>query len=445
MSKKPNYLKISNLKNRPKCLAPWLQMWAKVMPQGYDIKPCCVYEDEFNTDSIEEYLNSDELKELTKTLEKGELPPGCWRCTNGDNEWIRYEKYVKKGKELAKLEDIKEIFKDVDDQFTMLDIRPGNLCNLKCRMCNSSSSTEIAKENAVMKEDKELLQGLEELYKDSASLPLLTEKKEYFKKYSDHTYSQTETHQNRIDQLFNYAKLHRLKLLGGEPSIDPAIISIMQHLIDKGYSNDSSAATHHGKFQLQIVTNMTNVNKVWKDYFKKLNVKITASVDGAGRTFEYQRYPAKWKTIERNIKAIKPAERGENISMNIVMTNILYLDIKHWIPELQKLQNETADFNINFIECPFPKHMSINIIPQKYKKMILKDIKYLIDGGKCKGQVEKILKQSEKELTKSMFREGNINLLKAFFMIMMKQDKLRKQNIFDINYTKEMYNEYVVD
>lgn len=437
MSKKPNYLKISNLKNRPKCLAPWLQMWAKVMPQGYMIKPCCVYEDEFNTDNIEEYLNSNQLKELTETLEKGELPPSCWRCANGDEEWKRYETYAKSGGE-AKLEDLKKIFKDVDDQFTMLDIRPGNLCNLKCRMCNSSSSTEIAKENAVMKEDKELLQGLEELYNDLTSPPLLNERKEYFKKYSDHTYSQTETHQNRINQLFDYTKLHRLKLLGGEPSIDPAIISIMQHLVDKGYSSDR-------KFQLQIVTNMTNVNKVWKDYFKKLNVKITASVDGAGRTFEYQRYPAKWKTIERNIKAIKPAQRGKNISMNIVMTNILYLDIKHWIPKLQKLQNETADFNINFIECPFPAHMNIHIIPQKYKKMILKDIKYLIDEGKCKGQVEKILKQSKKELTKSMFREGNINLLKAFYMIMMKQDKLRNQNIFDINYTKEMYDEYVVD
>lgn len=437
MSKKPNYLKISNLKNRPKCLAPWLQIWAKVMPQGYNIKPCCVYEDEFPTDNIEEYLNSNQLKELTETLEKGELPDGCWRCAKGDDEWLRYERYIKSG-QLAKLEDIKEIFKDVDDQFTMLDMRPGNLCNLKCRMCNSSSSTEIAKENAVMKEDKELIQGLEKLYDASTMPPLLTEKKEYFKKYSDHTYSQTEAHQNRIDQLFNYTKLHRLKLLGGEPSIDPAIISIMQDLIDKGYSDNNN-------FQLQIVTNMTNVNKVWKDYFKKLNVKITASVDGAGRTFEYIRYPAKWKTIERNIKAIKPAERGENISMNIVMNNILFLDIKHWIPELQKLQEQTADFHINFIECSFPKHMNIDVIPQKYKKIILNDIRQLLSKERYVGNVRSILERAEIEVNRSLSEEDNMNLLKAFFMTMMKQDELRKQNLFDINYTKKMYNEYMVD
>ena len=65
-------------------MAPWTQLWAKVLPQGYVIKPCCVYEDEFHTDNIDEYLNSDELKQLTETLEKGELPPSCWRCANGD-------------------------------------------------------------------------------------------------------------------------------------------------------------------------------------------------------------------------------------------------------------------------------------------------------------------------------------------------------------------------
>ena len=62
-----------------------------------------------------------------------------------------------------------------------------------------------------------------------------------------------------------------------------------------------------------------------------------------------------------------------------------------------------------------------------------------------KGQTRKVLMRAKVNITKTLFRPDNIHLLKAFFSIMMKQDKLRKQNIFDIQYTKEMYNEYVVD
>lgn len=42
-------------------------------------------------------------------------------------------------------------------------------------------------------------------------------------------------------------------------------------------------------------------------------------------------------------------------------------------------------------------------------------------------------------------KETNINLLKTFFLINMKQDQLRKQNIFDISYAKDIYEQYEVE
>ena len=173
----------------------------------------------------------------------------------------------------------------------------GRQCNLKCRTCNSSSSTEIAKENLEMANDKEFVDNITQIYKeadkkiDTGAIHILTQPKKYFEKYTDYTYSQTEKHKQRLDNLFEYANLRRLKLLGGEPSIDPAIISIMQHLIDKGYSNDSSAATHHGKFQLQIVTNMTNVNKVWNGV--KILSKLLRSSDLAPTSIRLQTSPVR--------------------------------------------------------------------------------------------------------------------------------------------------------
>ena len=53
--------------------------------------------------------------------------------------------------------------------------------------------------------------------------------------------------------------------------------------------------------------------------------------------------------------------------------------------------------------------------------------------------------RAKKNLQKVLFKKDNIPLLESFFIMNMKQDKLRKQSIFDINYTKQMYDEYMVD
>jgi hypothetical protein len=44
-------------------------------------------------------------------------------------------------------------------------------------------------------------------------------------------------------------------------------------------------------------------------------------------------------------------------------------------------------------------------------------------------------------LTKELStKDHNKNLLRQFFLVNRKQDQLRKQNLFDINYTKEIYD-----
>ena len=44
------------------------------------------------------------------------------------------------------------------------DIRPSNLCNLKCRMCYPDNSTEVAREQAdILKDNKDTFQVLEKI------------------------------------------------------------------------------------------------------------------------------------------------------------------------------------------------------------------------------------------------------------------------------------------
>lgn len=445
MSTKPEFLKISNLKKKPICMAPWTNFYAKVTPTGYNAKVCCVNEDSVDVQSIDEYFKSDMLKEITSSLEKGKLPESCIRCEHNP-DFESYEREILKTKRKRKIlqdkEDyeslsvgnIKQILENSDDKFIQLDLRPGNLCNLKCRMCNSSSSTEIAKESLNIISDTNFVNKLNQTAPDSSALA--SKDKKYFSKYTT-DYTKTDDHKERINKIFEYANLQRLKLLGGEPSIDPAIISVMKDLKSNKIKKDDG-------FRLQITTNMTNINKVWLEYFKVFYAKITASVDGAGRTFEYIRYPAKWNKIESNIKALTPETGANDLSMNLVMSSILYLDIKHWIPLLNNLALEKY-FKLNFIECYYPTYMKPEIIPYEYKLKIIDDINYL-EKYDLSSNIREFLIKSKSYLEKTMeFPELDINTLKSFFLVNMKQDELRKQSIFDINYTKEIYIKYCID
>ena len=179
----------------------------------------------------------------------------------------------------------------------MLDLRPGNLCNLKCRMCNMQSSTEIAKENIELQKDQSFVDKLKKLDEEKEiGITQKLGKMDLLQKLSKN-YTSTEEHKEEIYKLFDYANLRRLKLLGGEPSIDPTIISILKQLKDNDF-------TKNDDFRLQITSNLTNVNKIWIDYFELFNVKLTISMDGAGRTYEYIRTPFKWKALKKNIHKV---------------------------------------------------------------------------------------------------------------------------------------------
>jgi len=449
MSTKPDFLKISKLKQKPACMAPWTNLYAKVTPTGYNAKVCCVSEDSVDVKNISEYLESDMLKETTSALEKGQLPPGCIRCKkdfDNDPAWEVYEQEIlkvkrknkilndKKDYESLDVNDLKKILKNDDDKFIQIDLRPGNLCNLKCRMCNASSSTEIAKEGLKILDDTEFVDKLQKA-DPSASHLGYSYSKEYHTKYTK-DYTKSDEHREKINKIFEYANLRRLKLLGGEPSIDPAIISTMEDLKQNKFKLGDG-------FRLQITTNMTNINKNWLDYFKYFNAKVTASIDGAGRTFEYIRYPAKWSTIKKNLEVVATDE-SHDLSMNLVMSSILFLDIKHWIPELNALALQ-KNFKLNFIECFYPTYMMPNTIPYEYRLKILDDIKQLMNYDLSSNIRVFLIKCGEYLESFSGQREVDINLLKTFFLINMKQDQLRKQNIFDINYTKDIYEQYEVE
>ena len=98
-----------------------------------------------------------------------------------------------------------------------------------------------------------------------------------------------------INQLLPEVKV--LKFTGGEPSIQPEVLTVLDTAISKGYSK---------QIELNLTTNATKFNRRLLDKLSEFaTVKLNISVDGYGTVYDYIRYPFKWEKWLERINEIK--------------------------------------------------------------------------------------------------------------------------------------------
>lgn len=204
-----------------------------------------------------------------------------------------------------------------------LDIRPGNLCNLACRMCGPVSSSQLQKE--------------------VKNIPIMR------MIMGDGTIRESDVLKREENIRFileNADKGRRIKFLGGEPTIMPEVDRFLDILLEYGLTDTP----------IHFTTNCTNDNKRFIDKISKFTqVSFNYSVDGTGKVVEYIRHPVKFNSINNNIKTYHSiASYGEisytlqaynfwNITDSIewAMSNNIYLR-----PELLIHPNELSCFSI---------------------------------------------------------------------------------------------------
>ena len=131
------------------CVLPWVNI--TVDPDGA-IKPCCISHDyikkedgtKFNLgyDSIDDIYNSKEYVELRQKMLDNEYIPGCDVCYHN-------EEYGRQSRRLINNEQYNTVTPTSTQsnlKIKFFDLRFGNLCNLKCRSCNPTNSSQIEKE-----------------------------------------------------------------------------------------------------------------------------------------------------------------------------------------------------------------------------------------------------------------------------------------------------------
>lgn len=138
------------------CLIPFQML--NVMPPG-TVKPCCAYFGQINQDgqpmsvyqhSLDEIWNSAAMRALRRAMDHGEQPAECGYCFR--REALGLESVRQFSARLTEMRggNTRQLRTQAatDDYYVAapaaLDLDLGNLCNLKCRMCHSQSSSAIA-------------------------------------------------------------------------------------------------------------------------------------------------------------------------------------------------------------------------------------------------------------------------------------------------------------
>lgn len=331
------------------CVLPWISL--ETSPIG-TVRPCCLAKDEIVNEnsekfellnaSLDEVRHSDHMRELRQEFLNGKCPATCANCWNEED----VGRTSKRMHTLDRLKDIldEDAWTEEPKDLMFIDFKLGNICNLKCRICGSWSSSTYATE--------EIKTFPKEQQKESYPYQMLRQG------------AWPRENSSFWDELAkNMSKLRYLEFTGGEPFMIREHFEFLEKLVGQGLAKD---------IEVHYNTNGTQwpdgAAEIW-EHFK--HVEVAFSVDDVGNRFEYQRSGASWDEVNANLSKFKKLRDGSgNMSLQVCCTvnvfNVYYLtEVANWI------KDQSFDF-VYWNMLHDAKQHCITSLPTNAKKSITK-------------------------------------------------------------------------
>ena len=297
------------------CVLPWVSLEAS--PIG-TVRPCCLAEHEitaadgkkFTLDSADLDLIrwSDHMRELRREFLSGQKPRTCRKCWNE-------ERAGRTSKRMHTLDRLKHAVSHTEwtedpKDLMFLDLKLGNICNLKCRICGSWSSSQFAAEELQYIDTKEKKQSYHYQMLRQGAWP-----RENAKFWQE------------IDRVLD--DIRYIEFTGGEPFMIQEHFDMLQGMVDRGIADQveihyNSNGTHWPE----------QAEEIWRHF---RTVEIAVSIDDLAERFEYQRTNAIWSDVCENIRRFRDLRRQNvNVKLQVCSTvnvfNVFYLeDLAQWI------------------------------------------------------------------------------------------------------------------
>jgi organic radical activating enzyme len=297
------------------CVLPWVSLEAT--PVG-SVRPCCLADDEITNDAgekysllnidLEEVRNSSYMTNLRKQFLNEEQPALCRRCWSVEDAGGT-SKRMHTLDRLESLLDQETTWTEDAKDLMFIDFKLGNICNLKCRICGSWSSSTYAVED---------LKQLPKEERKSSYYYNLLRLGEWPRK-SENFWQEIE---EQVDDI------RYLEFTGGEPFMIREHFEFLRGLVERGIAH---------QVEIHYNTNGTQWPEQYVDVWKHFkHVEIAFSIDNVEKRFEYERTEAKWDEVNANVERfINLRNTSKNISLQLCCTiniyNVLYLsDVVDW-------------------------------------------------------------------------------------------------------------------
>lgn len=256
--------------------------------------------------TVWDWFGSDYMKSVRGAMLEGRPLKECATCYKAESMGVKSYRQMK-------IED------DTPDtsrpKIKFMDIKFGNKCNLKCKMCFPHSSSEL------MKEWWDLGWTVDD--------PMEGQRTDYYDGYMLENYDWPRQQEN-IDKLLDIADgVKVLKFTGGEPMINPQMFKFISHCVKRGIADS---------MVLYVTTNCTKIHPRFLELaskFKQLNLRL--SIDGHGPTYDYVRYPANWETVFNNVKQYSAWYKEGLVRGDISFNAVASVFNVHQMPSLVRL------------------------------------------------------------------------------------------------------------
>lgn len=386
------------------CILPFVH--ACVWTNG-KVQPCCInpfYElGSVKEKSLEDIFSSSnpKLQSMRKQMIEGpDLPESCHRCSRPEKTYNALSYRNHSNKTYGHLLDNIEFDNDnnvVTERISLWDVRFSNLCNLKCRTCDSINSSKIAEE---------------EISKEGRTVPI------FRKAYDDANdfYDFFIKHIDTIEEIY---------FCGGEPLLLAEHYKILDLLIE------------HKKFNVLLrynsnCTQLTFKDKnVVRDYWPLFsNIRLDASLEAGWEQLNYVRHGADWDTIVDNLRSIKNNCPHVVIQIGPVVGILNVFHIRRMHEFLIKEQIIYPD-NIYYNICNYPVYYSITALPSNLKDKVKEHLTEYVQSVTALGAGSVVEDEVNKIIT-YMYSKDDSKYLDNFKDETARKDSFRNENFLEV-------------
>jgi organic radical activating enzyme len=340
-----------------------------------------------NQHNYNQWSKSSYLKEVQDRFVQDLRHPGCNSCWKKEDTGARSLR-----QQLLNEYKILKITETTPTEYPVnIEIQLGNLCNLKCLMCDEKDSSAILQENRQL--------GISN-----------TDQKKFH--WGDQAFENLNLLLSTGPKIIN--------LRGGEPFYNKNLLKLITDLSDRGLCSNT---------MLHVTTNATVINSKWIDVLKKFRVvRLMVSVDATDNLYEYMRFPAKWSNVAENIKLLQ-THKNFNVVLHAVIQN---LNVGRIGELIQWSTQQNLHLHLDLLTGP--SYLAITNLPNGLKQQALEHLEEILSNN-CPENLVLLLQNYHTQLTQSLLQEFDKNAWDDFQNKISMRDRIRKNSHRDfLNY-----------